>query len=394
MSEKTSILVVDNEVGTQSNLCTILEDAGYEVTELGKGDEALAIIRNHPFSVIITDIKLPDVDGIKILELAKEINPDVAVIMMTDNASIETAVNAVNEGAYAYFVKPVNMDEMKTIISNALRQQRLSLQNRRLVEGLQHSNKLLFETNKELRKATQAKSEFLANMSHELRTPLNTIIGFSELLLDSVPGEINSQQRQCLSDILRSGQHLLSLINDTLDLSKVESGKMKLYLTDIALPDVIEPLRRIMIPILALRKQSLDIEVEKELPPVHADKTKLRQVFINLLNNSAKFTPDGGTLKIEAGRIGERCQVSVVDNGIGIKQEDQEWIFEPFYQIDNPLTKERSGAGLGLTLVKQIIEMHNGNIRVASEYGKGSQFTFTLPLAAVGQPNSEGKNGQ
>ena len=392
MSEKTSILVVDNKVGTQANLCTILEDAGYEVTGLEKGDEALATIRNHSFSVIITDIKLPDVDGIEILELAKEMNPDVAVIMTTDGDSIETAVNAVNEGAYAYFVKPVNMDEMKTIISNALRQQRLSLQNRRLVEGLQHSNKLLFETNKELRKATQAKSEFLANMSHELRTPLNTIIGFSELLLDSVPGEINSQQRQCLSDILRSGQHLLSLINDALDLSKVESGKMKLYLTDIALPDVIEPLRRIMIPILALRKQSLDIEVEKELPPVHADKTKLRQVFINLLNNSAKFTPDGGTLKIEAGRIGERCQVNVVDNGIGIKQEDQEWIFEPFYQIDNPLTKERSGAGLGLTLVKQIIEKHNGNIRVASEYGKGSQFTFTLPLAAVGQPKSKGKS--
>jgi len=381
MPETDSILVVEDEAGTRATLSAILEDAGYEVTGLEKGTEARKMIRSHSFNVIITDIRLPDVGGLEILELAKEINPDVAVIMMTGYASIETAVNAVNEGAYAYFVKPVNPDEIKTTITNALKQQRLSLENKRLVESLQRSNKLLFEANEELKKATQAKSEFLASMSHELRTPLNVIIGFSELMRDKVPGKINEEQRQCLSDILDSSHRLLNLVNEVLDLSKVESGKMEFKLENVALTEVIESLTRTMLPVLAPRKQSLDIEIEEGLPAVHVDEGRLEQVLLNLATNSSKFTPDGGKLKIEAVRNGDWCQVSVIDNGIGIKEEDQERIFEPFCWLDNPLTKEKSGTGLGLALVETIVEKYGGRIWVESEYGKGSRFTFTLPLA-------------
>ena len=379
--ETASILVVEDEAGTQATLCAILEDNGYEVIGLTSGTEALEMIRSRSFSVIITDIRLPDVGGLEILELAKEINPDVAVIMMTGYASIETAMNAVNEGAYAYFAKPVNPDEIKTTIANALKQQRLLLENKSLVENLQRSNRLLFEANEELKRATQAKSEFLANMSHELRTPLNVIIGFSELMIDKVPGEINIEQGQCLTDILTSGKHLLNLINEVLDLSKIESGKIELKTTNFALSRVIELLRNTMIPMLAPRKQSLDVEVEEGLPLVHADKAKVRQVLLNLLDNSTKFTPDEGKLKIEAVRRDDWCQVSVIDNGTGISKEDQERIFEPFCQLDNSLPEENSGTGLGLTLAKQIIERHGGQIWVESEYGRGSRFTFTLPLA-------------
>ena len=381
MTETGRILVVEDEAGARATMSAILEDAGYKVTGLEKGAEALEMIRSRSFNVIIADIRLPDIDGIEILELAKEINPEVAIIMMTGYASIETAVNAVNEGAYAYFVKPINPDEIKTTIANALKQQRLSLENKRLVESLQHSNRLLFEANEELKKATQAKSEFLAQMSHDLRTPLNVIIGFSELMRDEVPGKVNEEQRQCLDDILSSSKHLLDLINDVLDLSKIESGKMKLKLTNIALSDVIELLRSTVVPILAPRKQSLDVEIEEGLPQVHADKSKVREVLFNLLSNATKSTPDSGKLRVKAVRDGGWCQVSVIDNGIGIKKEDQERIFEPFYQLDNPLTRERRGTGLGLTLVKQIVERHGGQIWVDSEYGRGSRFTFTLPLA-------------
>jgi len=250
-------------------------------------------------------------------------------------------------------------------------------------EELMAQHQELMEKTREVEEANRLKSEFLANMSHELRTPLNIIIGFSELMLDDVPEKINQEQRQCLSDILGSSQHLLNLINEVLDLSKVESGKTKLKLTNVDLTEVIESLRSAMMPILTPKKQSLDVEVEEGLPPVHADKAKVRQVLLNLLSNSTKFTPDGGRLKIEILREDNRCQVSVIDNGIGIKKEDQERIFEPFSQLDNPLTQKKEGTGLGLRIAKQIIEKHGGQIWVESEYKKGSRFTFTLPLATI-----------
>ena len=380
MPESDSILIVEDEGGTRATLSAILEEAGYEVTGMEKGSEAQKMIKGHSFNVIITDIRLPDVGGMEILESAKEINPDVAVIMMTGYASIETAVNAVNEGAYAYFVKPVNPDEIKTTVTNALKQQRLSLENRRLVDSLQRSNRLLFEANEELKRATQAKSEFLANMSHELRTPLNVIIGFSELMRDEVPGQINNEQRQCLDDVLGSSQHLLNLINDVLDLSKIEAGTAKFRLSNLELAEVIEPLARTLLPVLAPRQQSLDIKVEEGLPLVRINKAKISGVLLNLLSNATRFTPDGGTLKIEAVREGDWCRVSVIDSGIGIKQEDQERIFEPFYQLDNSLTRGKGGTGLGLALVRQIVDKHGGRVWVESEYGQGSRFTFTLPL--------------
>lgn len=383
MPANATIMVVEGEADTRAALCGILEDAGYRVVGLERGTEALEIIRSSPFNIIITDISLPDAGGVEILELAKEINPDVAVIMMTGYASVEGGVDALNQGAYAYFVKPVNPDEIKTTIANALKQQRLSLENKRLVERLQRSNKLLFEANEKLSRATQAKSEFLAHMSHELRTPLSIIIGFSELMIDKAMGKINDKQRQCLSDILDSTQHMLNLINDVLDLSKIESGKMELKLKNIALSKVIESLTRTMMPILTPRKQSLDVKIEDGLPPVYADKAKIKQVLLNLLSNATWFSPDGGKLKIEAVRKGDWCQVSVIDNGIGINKENQEQIFEPFCQLDNPLTRKKNGTGLGLTLVKQIIERHGGRIWVKSEYGRGSRFIFTLPLATT-----------
>ena len=264
---------------------------------------------------------------------------------------------------------------------NVLQEKNTQLDTRN--EELKAQRQELIEKTEELSRATQAKSEFLAHMSHELRTPLSIIIGFSELMIDKVTGKINDKQRQCLSDILDSSHHLLNLINGALDLSKIESGKMELNLENIALDKVIESLTRTMTPILTPRKQSLDVEIEDGLPPVYADEAKVKQVLFNLLSNATWFTPDGGKIKIEAGRKGDWCQVSVIDSGTGIKKEDIERIFEPFCQLDNPPTREKGGTGLGLTLVKQIIEKHGGQIRVESEYGKGSRFIFTLPLATA-----------
>jgi len=249
-------------------------------------------------------------------------------------------------------------------------------------ELIAHQQKLMEKT-RELEAASQLKSEFLAGMSHELRTPLNAVIGFSQLMLDGVPGEINDEQRQCLNDILSSGQHVLNLINHVLDLSKVEAGKMELKPENLNLADVIDGVVQTVRPMLDDNRHKLGVNVEEGLPPVRADKNRLRQIFLNLLSNAIKFTLTGGQLGIEVSREGDWCQVSVIDNGIGIRKEDQERIFEPFCQLDNPLTREKTGTGLGLTLANQIIEKHGGRIWVESAYGKGSRFTFTLPLATT-----------
>ncbi|MCD6453486.1 MAG: hybrid sensor histidine kinase/response regulator [Dehalococcoidales bacterium] len=393
MTLPASIMVVEDEVGNRATLCGILEEVGYRVTGLSCGADALKAIRQNHFDVIVADIKLPDIGGLEILELAKEMNAEVAVIMMTGYASLETSVEALNRGAYAYFTKPVNPDELKTTIANALKQQRLLLENKKLIESLQRSNNLLFKANEELKKATRAKSEFLAGMSHELRTPLNAIIGFSELLLDEVPGKINDEQRECLDDILSSGRHLLELVNDVLDLSRVEAGKLKLKLEKLNLARIITSVVPTIKSLLDKNQHRLEVNIEADLPPVRADRNRLRQILLNLLSNAIKFTPSGGKLGIEVTRDGDYCQVSVVDNGIGIKEEDQRNIFDAFTQLDTSPERKKEGTGLGLALTKQFVEICDGRIWVESEYGKGSRFIFTLPLVDEGKPGQVRKVG-
>ncbi len=248
----------------------------------------------------------------------------------------------------------------------------------------------LVERTEEVARANQLKSEFLANMSHELRTPLNTIIGFSQLMIDGVPGKINAEQGQCLSDVLESSQHLLNLINEVLDLSKIESTRTKLKQESVVLAELVTPLTRSMMPILRPKKQSLNVEIEEGLPPVYADKGKLGQVLRNLVTNSSKFTPAGGELRIKATSDDGWCRLSIIDNGVGIKKEDQERIFEPFCQLDYTPVDGKAGTGLGLAVVRQIVEKHGGEVWVEGEYGKGSQFTFTMPLVTKDKPPREG----
>jgi len=251
-------------------------------------------------------------------------------------------------------------------------------------EQLKAQHEELVEKSIELEAVSQAKSEFLANMSHELRTPLNAVIGFSELMLDGIPGEINDEQRECVNDILHSGQHLLSLINDILDLSKVEAGKIELKRQNLDIADIISGVVPIMKPMLDKNGQEIEVSIMQGLPKVRGDKNRLEQVLLNLLSNASKFTEQGGRVQIHVGREGDYCQVTVIDTGIGIKKEDQEHIFEAFIQGETLPDGKKEGTGLGLTLTRQFVEAMGGSIWVDSEYGRGSTFIFTLPLA--GEP--------
>ena len=244
----------------------------------------------------------------------------------------------------------------------------------------------LLEKTREAEEANRSKSEFLARISHELRTPLNVIIGFAEIMLDGIPGSINDDQKQCLDDILASGRHLLQLIDEIIDLSRVETGQMELHQRAIALKDVINWARNAMLPIVSARKQSLEVTTEPDIPRLYADKVRLRQVMLNLLSNASKFTPDGGRIGIETVRAADVCCISVTDNGIGIETDEQTTIFEPFYQVNYPPPEGKLGSGLGLSVARQIVERHGGRIWVESQPGRGSRFHFTIPLAEQPEP--------
>jgi signal transduction histidine kinase len=249
-----------------------------------------------------------------------------------------------------------------------------------LEQRVAERTRALTEANEQLRRSDQVKSEFLATMSHELRTPLNAIIGFSEVLRDGLIGEMTDKQRGFIGDIFSSGKHLLSLINDILDLSKVEAGRMELEVTTFHLPDAIENAMLLVRERASRHGIKLDKAIDERLGDYTGDERKIKQILVNLLTNAVKFTPEGGQVKVEA-RLGDSAVIlSVVDTGIGIAKEDQEAIFEEFRQASGSYAHKREGTGLGLTLTKRFVEMHGGKLWVESEVGKGSKFTFTLPI--------------
>ena len=251
-------------------------------------------------------------------------------------------------------------------------QSALAIQNARLFREIEVKSR-------QLEVASQHKSEFLANMSHELRTPLNAIIGFSEVLTDRMFGELNAKQEEYLKDIYASGTHLLSLINDILDLSKIEAGRMELELTDFDLPTAIENALTLVRERAGRRSIALHTNIDNRLGQIQADERKVRQVVLNLLSNAIKFTPEGGRIDVGAVSKDGFIEVSVNDTGIGIAPEDQEKVFEEFRQVGTA-AKKIEGTGLGLTLCRKFVELHGGRIWVKSQEGVGSTFTFTIPL--------------
>ena len=249
-----------------------------------------------------------------------------------------------------------------------------------LAANLNRMNDELGRLYRELEAASRHKSEFLANMSHELRTPLNGIIGFSEVLDDRMFGELNEKQGEYVRVILNSGRHLLSLINDILDLSKVEAGRMELELGTFNLRMALENALTLIRERATRHGLALGLTVDETLEDIVADERKLKQVLLNLLSNAVKFTPEGGRIDVRALPANGTVEVSVTDTGFGIAAEDQEAIFEEFRQVGNAARK-REGTGLGLALARKFVELHGGRLWVKSEVGRGSTFTFTIPTS-------------
>jgi len=237
------------------------------------------------------------------------------------------------------------------------------------------------QTARELELASGHKSEFLASMSHELRTPLNAVIGFSDVLLEGLFGGLNERQEEYVRDIRDSGRHLLELINEILDLSKVEAGRMELEPSVVSLPALLEAGMALVRERAVRQALDVSLSVADDVGEVWADETKLKQVVVNLLTNAVKFTPSGGSVQARASAAGDEVVVTVRDTGVGIAEEDLGRIFEAFQRGDRRRSVE--GTGLGLTLSKRFVELHGGRIWVSSSVGEGSEFGFAIPRGAL-----------
>jgi signal transduction histidine kinase len=264
-------------------------------------------------------------------------------------------------------------DKQIKLVESFADQAVIAIQNARLFHEIQ-------EKSAQLEVANKHKSDFLANMSHELRTPLNAIIGFSEVLMDNMFGELNEKQLEYQKDIHESGKHLLSLINDILDLSKIEAGRMELELSTFHLPSAVSN----AVTLIRERAQrhgiALSVEVDSRLGEFQADERKVKQILLNLLSNAVKFTPDGGRVDVSAKLDTDKVEIAVKDTGVGIAAEDQASLFEEFKQFGKDSSRKAEGTGLGLALTKRLVELHGGHIAVDSAVGEGSTFRVALPL--------------
>ena len=374
--QRPVILLIDDDTGMRETLMDILAEEEYSIKPFAGGAEAVKEIRKGEFDIIIADLKLPDVGGMQILKEAKEVNPESAVIMMTGYASLESAVDALNAGAFSYIIKPFNPDEVKVVIKKAIHQIILFKENRMLIDELQFSNRKLETVINDLNKANQLKSQFLANMSHEIRTPINAIMGFTDLLLEN--DELADTYKRDVLRISINAQHLLTLINDILDLSRIEAGKITLSSSTFSLESLINECVQSMKSMLKDKPVNLEVDIDKDIPKIYTDRDRLRQIIINLLSNAGKFT-EKGFIKLTAKMTDGNVNISVEDTGAGIKEEELPYIFEEFRQLSKEHKQKYGGTGLGLAISKRLVHLLGGNILVNSMYGKGSTFTVVVP---------------
>jgi signal transduction histidine kinase len=366
------VLIVEDSADEAELVLRELRRGGYSIThQRVQTEDAMRRALLEPFDLVLTDFQMPDFDGERAVAVVNEIGLDVPVIMVSGRIGEETAVTALQAGACDFILKG-KMARLVPAVDRALRQ---------LEERV---------ARREAERLSKRKSAFLADVSHELRTPLNAIIGFAELLVTRQVPRDSPQGDEFLDDILKSGQHLLRLINDVLDLSKVEAGRLEFEpeLSDWA------TLAHDVLSIVGggARTRGIEIVLEEGAGQLFVDPLRLKQVLFNFISNAIKFTPPGGRIVVRAhAEADASVRVEVEDNGAGMAASDMARLFVDYEQVSNDSAKRREGTGLGLALTKRIVEAQGGCVGVTSQLGRGSTFFATFPNA-VPASNPSGGN--
>ena len=383
---KQRILIVDDQSAHTVALCDVLRQYQFEAEGCGSAEAALELLREQSFDLMLSDLNMPGMDGIGLVKAALQLDPDLACIIMTGEGSIATAVRAMQGGALDYIVKPFKASSLLPVLARAQATRSLRMANAELERQLRQNVMELAEANHRLEQARIAaehanaeKSRFLSNMSHELRTPLNGILGFAQILAaDKLPATQLEKQRFA-RNIVQSGQHLLKLVNEILDLARIEAGKVPLAMEAVDLPTVLQECRMMVTPLAAKRDIALGFGTVPQ-KALRADRTRLVQVLINLLSNAIKYNHEQGRVAVDCSPVnGSRLRISVSDTGPGLDPDQVQHIFQPFHRLGRD--EEEEGSGLGLALTRRVVEAMQGAIGVESEPGAGSTFWVELPLA-------------
>lgn len=372
--EPKKILVVDDEIEILKFIEKALVKNGYYVKVTANPFEVTDILKNDDFDIAIVDLRMPDIDGIKLLEIIKTAFPKIEVLIITAHATIETAIECLKKGADDYLLKPFEINELFTTIEKTLETKQLKSQ----LVSLQEMDKL--------------KDEFISTVSHELKTPLQAISGAIEFLTKYEKFKIEKRKfvrRQSDKDIpklveiiSRQTEKMKGLVSDLLDFAKLEAGFVEIKKEDVSVAKIVGETVYEVKPLADIKKVEIKyISSISNVLSINCDAQHIKRVLSNLLSNSIKYTPSGGRISVWLKKKDNEVEVTVEDNGIGIVKENLEKVFEKFFRVDQSLTRESGGFGLGLAICKKIVELHGGKIRAESDgLGRGSRFIFTLPV--------------
>lgn len=369
------ILIVDDNKDNVELMYQILEGE-YLVMTAFSGAECITKAISEQPDLILLDVNMPKMDGYETMQQLQQDEKTKAIPVVFASAYYtepSMIVKGLEQGAFDYLTKPINEDILLAKV-RVVRRIKCAED-----EILQQKNELEL-INEELESADKLKSIFLASMSHELRTPLNSIIGFTGLMLMQVAGTINDDQKEQLNRVKRNAAHLLELINDVLDISKVEAGKVELSIAEFDLVALVEEIILNIKPEVDAKGIALEVSLPRKAVLIKNDSRRIRQILMNFMSNALKFTERGSIYVELSVKNTQQIVITIKDTGIGIKVEDMERLFEPFQQITSDLTNQYKGTGLGLYLCNKLSSLIGGNIQVTSEEGEGSQFSLTLPI--------------
>jgi signal transduction histidine kinase len=379
MNTSTRILVVDDELGIREGCRRVLEPQGFAVETAATLRDGLRKIQEGDFDLVLLDVMMPDGRGIDLLAPIHQKDPDTVCVIITGYATVELAVEAIKRGAYDFISKPFTSDLLLMTVSQGLERRRLSLEAKRL-QAVEQEAAELARAKEEMERLDKFKTAFTLTVAHELRAPVTALQSF---LLAMLKGYVApDQQRDILQRAIERTQGLLDLVDDLLNLAAARQELTPPKRKTLSLADSLEE----VVPLLRTQAEEKGITFAMEVrqrPLVEANPDQMRQLWTNLISNAIKYTPAGGEVRVTLDDEGERAVGIVKDTGIGIAPEDQAKIFEEFYRTPQAKEIAPRGTGLGLPLVKRIVEGHEGTIEVESVLGQGSRFTFRLPLSTV-----------